>query len=102
VAICATQLKLLAPATQLKSTILPALADVNIATEKTVAAPMRAIDHEAEDHSARRLFNTALSLRAFTDWIQSAPLWFRAARDFSGAESRFWYTREASVEREQA
>jgi len=41
-----------------------------VTTDRIIAAPMRASDHEAEDRSAGRLVNTALSLRKRADWIQ--------------------------------
>jgi hypothetical protein len=64
-------LKLLVPRTQLKSTTPPAQAGVKATTEMMIVAPTRATDQDADDFSAARLVNTALSLRACADWIQS-------------------------------
>jgi hypothetical protein len=64
--------------------MLPACADVTVTTDSSIAAPTGASDHEAEDPSAGRLVNTALSLRAPADWIQSVSALV------SGVTHRFW------------
>jgi hypothetical protein len=50
-----------------------------------IAAPTCATDQDAKDFSAARMVNTALSLRACADWIQSVSTLVWPSREVFGS-----------------